>query len=329
MHYDLVKSEISQVEHISGRYWLPGEILVRRGNNLKNFGVRCVHPGHLHIENTIMTKGRFVNEQDIQKKRKVVVIGKLVKEGFYENEEDPIGTFLSINNVDYKVIGYFHDQGGEWEMRRLYIPITTAQSIYGNQQKIDQLMFTLGDASPEETEKIENEVKRKFAAKYKFDVEDNQAIYIRNNVTEFLEFQNFFAAIKIFIWVVGIGSILAGIIGVSNIMLIIVKDRTKEIGIRKALGATPASIISMIVQEAVFITSVAGYMGLLAGVGLLYLVEQALIKFEAESEFFRNPEVDFNILISAIIVLVISGALAGLIPAMKAVNIHPVEAMRV
>jgi len=143
-----------------------------------------------------------------------------------------------------------------------------------------------------------------------------------------MEFQSFFAAIKIFVFIVGLGSILAGMIGVSNIMLIIVKDRTKEIGIRKAIGATPKSIISMIIHEAVLITSVAGFLGLVGGIGLLWGVESLMTAFEIESEFFLNPEVNLSVLVLALIVLVVSGALAGLIPAIRAVKINPVYAMK-
>jgi putative ABC transport system permease protein len=170
---------------------------------------------------------------------------------------------------------------------------------------------------------MEEEIRTRLARKYNFDVEDKQAMFIWNGVEEFKRFMDLFAAIRMFIWVIGIGTIIAGIVGVSNIMMISVKERTKEIGIRKSMGATPLSIIMLIMQEAVFITSLSGYIGLVLGVGLLELVSPYV-----KTEFFRNPEANLGIAISATILLIFAGAVAGFVPARRAASIKPVEALR-
>ena len=326
--FEAIANEVEGLEHMTGRYYLRRGAVVRRGQEVRNFNVRSVHPGHKFVENTEVIKGRFINDIDLKEFRKVTCIGKLVAEGFFKEEEEPIGQTINIKGVEYKIVGIFEDSGGDREMRNIYIPITTAQKVYEGKGLIDQIMVMPKAGEEENIGRIETEIHQKLAERHNFSMDDNQALYINNNLEEFKEFQGFFTAIRTFVWMVGLGSILAGIIGVSNIMLIIVKDRTKEIGVRKALGATPMSIISMIVQEAIFITAIAGYMGLLAGIGLIYTVKTLMVKFDVESEFFRNPEVDMVVVIYALIVLVIAGGLAGLMPAIRAVKINPVIAMK-
>jgi putative ABC transport system permease protein len=224
-------------------------------------------------------------------------------------------------------VGEYTDQR-ENETRIVYVPITTCQKIFTGSDRIHQLMMTVGDATFAESKVIESEVRQMLAERHKFDVKDEQAIYINNDLENYREFRTVIGFIKGFIWFVGIGSIIAGVIGVSNIMLIIVKDRTREIGIRKAMGATPGSIVSMILQESIFITAIAGYLGLLVGFGVIYGINALMIKYQLESEFFRDPQVNFGVVILAMFILVVSGALAGLLPALKASRINPVVAMK-
>ncbi len=326
--YDLIKSKVPEVEFITGRYYLRGEYNVNYKNKSLSFDVRCVHPDHQVVENTIMTSGRFLNDMDIKEYRKVCAIGKIVAADFFKNGTEPIGEFLRIKGTDYKVVGVFRDEGHENEMRKIYLPVTTTQRVESANERLHQLMVTIGNASVEESVNIENKIRNLLSERHKFSPDDEQAIYIRNGVESFQEFQTVFAFIKGFIWFVGIGSIIAGVIGVSNIMLIVVKDRTREIGIRKAMGATPFSIITMIMQEAVFLTSMAGYFGLLSGFGLIYALNYLIIENNIELEFFRNPEVDFVTVLTALVFLVICGAISGLIPAIQAVRINPVTAMK-
>ena len=325
--YDVLRSEVDNVEYLTGRYYLSGEYFVSYKRKSLSFDVRSVHPDHQLLENTIMTEGRFLNQKDLDLYRKVCVIGELVKEGLFE-ENDAVGEYIRVKGVDYRVVGVFTDTGGENELRKIYLPISTAQKVYSGTDRIHQLMLTMKESDKTSSEQLANEVRVQLAALHKFDPTDKQAIYINNNVEEFSNFKTVFAFIKAFIWFVGIGSIIAGVIGVSNIMLIIVKERTREIGVRKALGATPRSIISMILQESVFLTAISGYLGLLSGFIVVYGLNAIMVKNEIETEFFRNPEVDFGTVFAALVLLVVCGALAGLIPALQAVRINPVTAMR-
>ncbi len=175
---------------------------------------------------------------------------------------------------------------------------------------------------------IEDKVKKVLAQRHKFSADDPMALYVNNNETELNQINGLFQGIEIFVWIVGIGTLIAGIVGVSNIMLIIVKERTREIGIRKALGATPFSVVSLVLQESIVITAFSGYLGLLAGAGLLDGIRYLLEANNVELPYFAHPEVDLGVAISATIVLVLAGALAGLVPALKAANIKPIEALR-
>ena len=325
--YTLAKNA-EGVEHITGRYYFIGEYVVKRKNKTLSFDVRSVHPDHQFLENTLTTQGRFLNDADIREVRKVCAIGKIVAEELFDEGEDIIGQYINVRSVEYKVVGIFEDTGGESEMRKIYIPITTAQRIYEGTDRIHQLMVTVGDADLAASQKIADGLRSKFAERHNFSPNDRQAIRIYNNIEEYEQFQTVFTFIKGFMWFVGIGSIIAGVIGVSNIMLIVVKDRTKEIGVRKAMGATPWSIVSMILQESVFLTATAGYLGLLCGFSLVYGVQQLMEANDVELEYFYNPEVEFGTVITALIILVICGALAGLIPALQAVRINPVQAMK-
>ncbi|MGH1334537.1 MAG: ABC transporter permease [Aureispira sp.] len=325
--YDLLKS-LEGTEYITGRFYLLPDLEKLVYNNVRyNFSVRCVHPDHQVLENTNIEKGRYINERDINLYRKVAVIGQLVKEEVFPNE-NPIGKYIQIGGISFQIVGVFSDTGGEDEMRMIYLPITTAQRSFATRPSINQLMLTTGEASLEEVMELEQQVIAKLAERHRFNPKDKQAIRVRNRVEHFQSIMNLFNMISLFIWIVGIGSIIAGVIGVSNIMLIVVKDRTKEIGIRKALGASPASVVSMIIQEAVLITSVAGYLGMAIGIGLIHGINVFMETYEIDGGFFRDPQVDVGMVVTATIVVVIAGAIAGLIPALKAAKISPVEAMR-
>lgn len=325
--YELLKS-LEGTEYITGRFLLLPELEKMVYNNVRyNFSVRSVHPDHQVLENTTIEQGRYINERDINLYRKVAVIGQLVKEEVFPNS-NPLGKYIQIGGISFQIIGVFSDTGGEDEMRMIYLPITTAQRSFATRPNIDQLMLTTGDASLKEVMALEQQIINKLAERHNFDPRDKQAIRVRNRVEHFQSVINLFNMISLFIWVVGVGSIIAGVIGVSNIMLIVVKDRTKEIGIRKALGASPASVVSMIIQEAVLITSIAGYLGMAIGIALIHGINVFMETYQVDGGFFRNPQVDVGMVVTATIVVVIAGAIAGLIPALKAAKISPVEAMR-
>jgi putative ABC transport system permease protein len=328
--YDALE-KIDGIEYKSGRFYLRGDYVIRYKNKSSSYSTRAVHPDHQYLENTIMDIGRYINQTDLDQKRKVVIIGKLVAEElfeeFEENQKFPIGKWITLGDVPFQVVGVFSDSGSEREMQSIYLPITTAQLAYNGKNRINQLMMTVGDASIEESNVIAKNIQKDFAARHKFSPDDDRAVRVRNNVEEFAKFQSLFLFIRVFVWVVSLMTILAGIIGVSNIMLIIVKERTKEIGVRKALGATPYSIVSLIVSEAIVITSVAGFFGLTLGVGAI-MAMKLLVGEGGEDSFFRNPEVDLYVVLIAIGLLVFSGALAGFFPAYKAAKIAPIVALR-
>jgi putative ABC transport system permease protein len=244
-----------------------------------------------------------------------------VRDALFKSE-DPIGKYMKINNVPFVVVGVFRD-GSDRDNDRVYIPISTAQKVFTGGREIHNLAITIPPDMMNESVEVEEKLRVNFAKRHTFNVEDKRAIYINNNVEEFKKFQGLFAGIRIFVWIIGIGTIISGIVGVSNIMIIVVKERTQEIGIRKAIGATPNSIIGLVLLESIFITSVAGYFGLVAGVGLLELLSPHL-----KSDFFMNPEADLRIAIGATVLLIVSGVLAGLIPARRAASIKPIEALR-
>lgn len=323
----MIEEELEGVEHLTGRYYLNGQTVLAYKNNSMSYNVRGVHPANHYLMNSTITRGRNINDLDVKQARKVCLIGEKVADALIGKDADVIGTPILVDGIVYTVIGEFTDFW-EGDTEVVYIPISTAQSLFQATDKLHQIMMTVGDATLEESMALEKELREKMAVRHKFHADDRQALYINNSLEDYQEFRTVFSFIKGFIWFVGIGSIIAGVIGVSNIMLIVVKDRTKEIGIRKALGATPSSIIGMILQESVFITLVAGYLGLLAGFTIIYGLNYIMVENEIESEFFRNPEVNFGAVLGALFLLVLSGALAGLIPAIKAARISPIQAMR-
>ncbi len=318
--------ETDGVHHGSARLFLNGNFFISYKNKSLAYNVQSVSPEHIHIETPTIIEGRWLNEKDMVGFRKVATIGEAVKKEFFGEEGTAVNEFIKIKGVVYQVVGVFTEQR-ERETERVYLPVATAQKIEGT-DKVHTLQAELGEVSFEQTEILEEQIRQQLNAKHKISPDDRQAIGIFNRAAEVQEFRQLFAFINIFIWFVGIGSIIAGVIGVSNIMLIIVKDRTKEIGIRKAIGATPYSIVSMIVQESVFLTSVAGYIGLASGLSLIHLVQSLMEANDLDGEYFRNPSVDLSTVLIAVLVLIISGVLSGLIPAMQAAKVNPVVAMK-
>lgn len=321
--YDAVKSSIGGIDKSSSRYNMWGTNTLSYKKQFGTFNIRNVYPDYAYIEKISIVRGRFVNDPDVDHFRKVTVISTQVEEALFKGE-DPIGKYINVNGVPFKVVGLFTDEDNRDDnMRTIYLPISTAQRVFSGDNRINTIAITVGKASVEESKQIEKEVRTKLSTLHKFDPEDPRAIFTWNSLEEFQKFTRLFAGIKLFIWIIGFGTIIAGIVGVSNIMMIVVKDRTKEIGIRKAMGATPWSIVSLILQEAVMITSFAGYFGLVLGVVVLETVGSKI-----ESEFFSQPAVDLSVALYALTLLVLSGALAGFIPARRAAAIKPIEALR-
>lgn len=324
---DYLKAWIPQVGVTTGRFNVGGEFTVNYGRQTASFRVRGVHPGYQVLEATEITNGRYLNDRDLQERRKVAVIGKLVKERLFA-DKPAIGEYLLIKNVPYQVVGEFTDTGGEQEMQIIYLPVTTAQLVNNAQDTLHNLALTLDGVSKEEGIAIEKQIKERMASLHQFDSTDPSAIYVWNAMENYYRIIGLMDGINAFVWLVGIGTLFSGIVGVSNIMLIIVKERTKEIGIRKALGATPISIVTMILRESILLTSLAGYMGLLFGVVLLAVVNHLIAEYALDLGFFREPQVNIWAVLAAMGVLVVSGAFAGLFPSWKAAQVQPIVAMR-
>lgn len=316
-----VLDNYEEIDHGTGRIWFWLADIVHKGQS-GSYRVMGVHPDHLILERTIMLSGRYINETDIKEERKVTVIGEqIVKELF--KDKDPIGEYVKIWGVNFRIVGTFTDEGSEREKSVAYIPISTTQSVFTNDDKINMFMVTTGDANLQRTMEIRDELEEYLQTAHKVHPDDQRAVRVRNNNEEFEEVLSILRGIKVFIWVLGIMTLFAGIIGVSNIMSITVKERTKEFGVRKALGATPGSIVSMVIMEAIVITAIAGYLGLISGIGVLELMSSYI-----DHEFFKNPQVNLALCFTTLGVLIFAGIVAGWFPALRASRIKPVEALR-
>lgn len=323
---EAIRENIAEGKHVSPMLWL-GQSVVRFGIKTETFEVVGLVPEAIHTQ-TPRIEGRFFNVLDIEERRKVAVIGKPIKRSLF-GKEDAIGKYITVRGVFFRVVGIFEPTGpgnDEEDAEQIFIPLTTLQRTFNTGDRIHNIIVLAEDDVPGSV--VEKKVKELLKRRHKVAPEDERAIGSWNVEEMYNQFQGLFRGIRIFIWVVGAGTIVAGIVGVSNIMLIVVKERTREIGIRKALGATPFSIIRLILQESVFLTAMSGYIGLVASVGLIELAGYLMDKFHLQSTYFNNPEIDFQAAITATIILVITGALAGFIPARTAASINPIEALR-
>lgn len=307
-----------------------GDNNVIRGERTGSFNIQGDYPEINYIDPVNITMGRFINDIDIGELRKVAVIGLSVFQEMFEPDENPIGEYIQIKGVYFKIIGMFqsrkNDQQAERENQAIYIPFTTLQKVYNYGDMVGWYSMTARDDI--RVEVVENKAKELLKQRHSIHPDDTRAVGSFNMDQEWSKMTNLFTGIRGLVWIVGIGTLLAGVIGVSNIMLIVVKERTKEIGIQRAIGAAPSLIITQIIVEAVFLTTVAGYFGLAIGVGLLELINYGLSTSGADSNMFTNPSVDFGKAIWALTILVISGVFAGLIPAQRAISIKPIDALR-
>jgi len=305
----------------SKNYW---EATVIYGKEAANYEVRSVHPDMQYLEKNRLVEGRYINQKDIHNFRKVATIGQRVKRELFKSE-NPIGKYIRVNGVLFEVVGLYADEGGDNEEDNVYLPVNVGQKVLSREpQQVDRIVLAYDEAYTfSQVKDLETELINDLASTHGFDPNDRRAIRIWNRKENMKEAIGVVNGIGIFIWVIGIMTIIAGIVGVSNIMLIVVKERTREIGVRKALGATPGSIISMIIQESVFITSISGYIGLVLGVGLV-----SILRDKISHDFFKNPDVDFQIALITLLILIVAGALAGFLPARKAAMIKPVEALK-
>lgn len=321
--YNFVKETyVNKIQYQSARVYK--NFLIKYKNEASSYNIRAVHPDHQFLEKTIIDEGRYLNERDIREKAKVIVIGRLIKKDLF-GEKPAIGKRVNVNGSSFLVIGVFSDEGGDNEERMAYIPVTTSQMMYGNNDYISQINLGYNpDLSLDAAIAFGNKMERDLRKKLNIHPDDQSALSVRNMAEANKGIGQFMGILYAIVILVGSGTLIAGIIGISNIMIFVIKERTKEFGIRKALGAKPSSIVGMVVQESVLITTIAGYLGLSLGTYILSLIGNNL----EEKYFIKDPSVSTEIVIGATIILILSGLIAGYIPAKKAANIKPIEALR-
>lgn len=316
----LVKELDDKIEYISAR--VNKGVYARYKKESGAYTVRAVHPEHQFLENTLIKEGRFINQNDIKNKTRIVVIGRLVAEDLYKNENS-LGKFIELNGLAYKIVGIFIDSGGDNEERIIYAPVSTIQLIHKNTDDIDQIRISFNKAiGVSGAKKMVSDIYRILREKHYVAIRDKGGIRIRSVFENYEQNMQFANVLQLIVLFIGIGTLLAGAISIGNIMVFVVKERTKELGIRKALGATPKSIVNLILQESIFITAIAGYIGLIVAIVALNQIGNSL-----EDYFITNPEVSLSTIVWATLILIIVGAIAGYIPAKRAAQIKPIVAL--
>jgi len=324
--FQVLKDEIPEISR--GTPIVERQQNIVRGSEFGTYTVRGVKPDYAAIFNPDISagNGRFINQLDMKNQSKVVVIDKQMEEQLFKGKS-ALGEHIQIGSIMFRVVGI--DSRTSWSPRA-YIPFTTAQALYNPHGKFSTMAFLIDDLRTEqENDALNDRVRAVMARTLRFDVADSRGIWIRNNQRDFLQTMRIFGGINIFVSIIGIFTLIAGIVGVSNIMLVSVKERTREIGIRKAIGASPASILRSIILESVLITTIFGYIGLLLGTVVIEAVNMVMSQSAGDGPaVFKNPSVEMSYALTATIILIISGVIAGYIPARRAVKIKPIEAMK-
>jgi putative ABC transport system permease protein len=328
---DAIRTQVAEAKLICPRNQLggfQGGNNVTRGTKAGAFSVMGDVPEFLVVHPLTITSGRFLNRIDLDEKRKVAVIGTRVREVLFDRNEDPLDKSIRINGVSFRVIGTFKPirSGGDnnEQTQQIVVPFTAFQSAFHYGDKVGWFALTPHDGTPASA--LETKALAVLKERHRVAPDDARALGHFNSEVEFNKVSGLFMGIRGLVWIVGIGTLAAGVIGVSNIMLVIVRERTNEIGVRRAVGATPLTITAQIIFESLVLTILAGYLGLVVGVGVVEVINRAIANTPAE--MFRNPEVPFESALTTLAILVVSGVLAGLIPARRAVKISPVEALR-
>ncbi len=328
-----LRSSVPEIKYLAPRLrggdFQAGNNVVR-GTKTGFFNIMGDYPELNLIDPMNILKGRFINEMDMTEKRKVVVIGTRVRDILFQKDEDPVNQYIKIQGVFFQVIGTFASkrtgENAEQENQNIYMPFTTMQKTFNYGNAVG--FYNITSKENISVSVVEDKVIRILKKRHAVSPADETAVGHFNLEKEYEKMQGLFKGIRILIWIVGTGTLLAGVIGVSNIMLVVVKERTKEIGIQRALGASPWTVISQIISESVVLTTIAGYSGLVFGVGLLELINYLLEKSGANVEMFLHPGINFSVAVSALTILIIAGICAGFIPAKRAVSIKPIDALR-
>lgn len=321
--YDYIKDDFdSSIEFITSRVYR--NVTASYKNEKNDYLVRAVHPDHQYLEKTKITKGRYLNSRDMHDQSKIIVIGDLVRQDLFLKEQAVIGKYLNLSGIIYKVVGVYKDDGGDDEERVIYMPLTTAQQIYGNNDYVNQINLTYNpDMDYNQAIDFGLDLEKQLKERFTVAKGDQRAIRLFNMAMQNKGINQMTSVLGVLILIIGLGTLIAGVVGISNIMIFIVKERSKEIGIRKALGAAPKDIIAIILIESILITTFAGYFGLLVGVGLLEWASPNLKKY-----FITDPSVSESLVLIATFTLIAAGAIAGYLPAKKASKIKPIIALR-
>ncbi|MGW1454724.1 ABC transporter permease [Salegentibacter agarivorans] len=304
---------------------------VVRGLQTGAFNVYGDYPEIIQQEPMDVTSGRFINYLDIQEKRKVAIIGEGVRRELYEKDEEVLGTYLKINGVNFMVIGTYKKKGGgggnsEEAQKEIYVPFTAFSQAFNMGDTVGWMAITAEDENS--ITSLKSSVLDIIKSRHSIHPEDDRAVGNFDLYEEFNKINGLFIALKAVAYFVGILVLLSGIIGISNIMLIVVKERTNEIGVRRALGATPWSIRGQILMESIFLTIISGMAGIIFATGIIAAINYALSGMDTSEMMFANPSVDLGVVLTALMILICSGLLAGLIPAQNAIKIKPVDALR-
>lgn len=301
-------------------------------NEYGNYRVNGVTSAYAKIFNLKITEGRFLNAIDIKERRKVIILDKKIADELFR-KEPAIGKYIKVDNMMCKVIG-INDKKQRWGGASSYIPFTTSQMIYNPDKKFYSIAMTVDGLDTEKkNDNFNDKLKAVFSRTLVFDPKDTQALWINNSQKDFLQTMKIFNGITLFVGIIGILCLIAGIVGVSNIMLVTVKERTREIGIRKAIGAKPGQILRAVILESILLTSIFGYVGMMMGIGLTEIVNFIMVKSAAANpsetgmSVFRDPTVNLTYVMVSTAILILAGILAGYMPARKAVKINPIEAM--
>ncbi len=327
-----IRENIPNLRYISPRNQLGGfngNNNVVRGLKTGAFNVYGDYPEIIKQEPMDITSGRFINYGDINEKRKIAIIGEGVRSSLYDKGEEVIGTYIKIQGVNFKVIGTYKKKssGGDNEegQKEIFVPFTSFSQAFNMADRVGWMAITANDGTP--ITKIKQNIFDIVKKNHKIHPDDERAVGFFDLFEQFNRVESLFLAIRVIAYFVGILVLLSGVIGVSNIMLIVVKERTKEIGIRRALGASPAIIRSQILTESVFLTIISGMGGIVLGAFLIYIINY-ILDLSGPIDMFLNPSVNLGVITAALAILVISGLFAGLIPAQNAIRVKPIDALR-
>jgi putative ABC transport system permease protein len=314
------------IEYESARIFVGG-VSVNYGKEALVYGIQGVGSDFQFIDNASMVEGRFINYQDEVSTGKVAIIGNKIKKDVFTEVDSPLGEFIDISGIPFKIVGVFNEMEDR-EEEVIYIPITTAQRVFNGGDRVSNMSYTLPpvenfDEAVAQSITFKNNLRQYLQQAHTIAPDDTGAIEVWSALEEAKRYYGLTNNIKLFFWFVGICTIIAGVVGVSNIMLIVVKERTREIGIRKALGAKPWSIIAMILHESIFVTAISGFSGLIFSMALLELVGPHI-----EVDYVMNPSVNFNVAFSTVLVLILAGTLAGFVPAWRAAKVQVIESLR-